>query len=310
MLESAKIDIVIVNWNAGIQLSDCVESCVKYRGDFVGSIIVVDNGSSDGSDSLIEAIDGVELIRAGENLGFGKACNLGASKCQEPLILFLNPDAAIYANTLLPLRKFMTAPSSQSVGICGIQLHDESGKVARSCSRFPSVMGLVLHSFGLGSILRVRSGAMVEWDHLCTRDVDQVIGAFFCVKRSLFNKLKGFDERFFVYFEEVDFSRRAHVDGWRTVYLADAQAYHLGGGTSSKVKAKRLFYSLRSRLIYSKKHFSYLGVFCVALSTLLIEPVSRAGLSIFRFSLQGLKETALGYGLLYGWIIKSFRKMN
>jgi GT2 family glycosyltransferase len=143
---------------------------------------------------------------------------------------------------------------------------------------------------------------MAEWDHAQTRQVDQVIGAFFLVRRGLFESLHGFDERFFVYFEEVDFAYRARQAGWLSVYLADAQAFHAGGGTSNQVKARRLFYSLRSRLLYAFKHFSWTGAVGVLLATLLLEPVSRTALALFRHSWAGLKETWAAYGMLWRWL--------
>jgi len=143
---------------------------------------------------------------------------------------------------------------------------------------------------------------MAEWPHDITRDVDHVIGAFFLVRRSLFESLGRFDERFFVYLEDLDFSYRARQAGWRSVYLANAQAFHAGGGTSHQVKARRLFYSLRSRLLYAAKHFSKSGAALVFLATLLLEPLSRSAWALMRRSLPSLKETWQGYGMLWCWL--------
>ena len=97
---------------------------------------------------------------------------------------------------------------------------------------------------------------MREWNHEESREVDQVMGAFFLVRQKLFEEWGGFDERFFVYLEDVDFSSRARRVGWRSFYMAGVKAYHKGGGTSEQIKSTRLFYSLRSRILYSYKHFS------------------------------------------------------
>lgn len=122
------------------------------------------------------------------------------------------------------------------------------------------------------------------------------------VRRTTFESLGGFDERFFVYFEEVDFSYRARQAGWRSVYLADVQAFHAGGGTSNQVKARRLFYSLRSRLLYAAKHFSTAGTALVFLATLLLEPLSRSALALARRSWPALRETWQGYAMLWRWL--------
>ena len=86
------IDIVIVNWNAGLLVKECIDSIIKYKGALVSKIVVVDNNSSDDSSNFLDNYTEVNLIRASENLGFSKACNLGASYCDAEFILFLNPD--------------------------------------------------------------------------------------------------------------------------------------------------------------------------------------------------------------------------
>lgn len=293
------ISIIIVNWNAGPQLQHCIDSLTS---PCIQQIIVVDNASTDGSESIITKHPGVTLIRVEENLGFGKACNLGAQQTSAEYLLFLNPDAAVCHDTLEKSLVFMQSPMNAQVGICGVQLLDESGHVSRSCARFPSAAGFAVHAIGLDRLFPRLGHFMAEWPHGSTREVDHVIGAFFLVRRDLFQALGGFDERFFVYLEDLDFSYRARQAGWRTVYLADVQAFHAGGGTSNQIKARRLFYSLRSRLLYSAKHFSILGAVAVFFATLLLEPLSRSALAIARRSLPALMETWQGYAMLWRWL--------
>lgn len=300
--EKNLLDIIVVNWNAGQQLHTCVDSIARYGVGWVRRTIVVDNGSVDGSERSIDALPGVTLIRAGVNLGFAKACNLGAQHTQAEYLLFLNPDAALYPDTLSKVMAYMQAPENAAVGICGVQLLDEAGQVSRCCARFPNVPGLVAHALGLSHFVPRWGYFMAEWDHAETRRVDHVIGAFFLVRRSVFEALGGFDERFFVYLEDLDFSMRAHQAGWSSVFLAEAQAFHAGGGTSNQVRARRLFYSLRSRLLYAFKHFSWAGAWMVLLATLLFEPVSRSVLALLRRSWPTLKETWAAYGMLWRWL--------
>jgi len=141
---------------------------------------------------------------------------------------------------------------------------------------------------------------MVEWNHRQSREVDQVMGAFFLVRRSVFEALGGFDERFFVYFEEVDLSLRARALGCRTFYLSTVQAYHHGSGRVRKrMQATRLFYSLRSRILYAYKHFNPGTATLVTLGTLFVEPVSRLAVAIARRSPSQLAETLKAYALLW-----------
>ena len=295
------MDCIIVNWNSGQQINQCIDS---LSSTILKRIIVVDNASTDGSEQAVDNFPGVELIRSPENMGFGKACNLGAKRASSEYLLFLNPDAAVYHGTLERALTFLQDPANAQVGICGVQLLDKSGHVARSCARFPSAMGFVAHAIGLDRFYPRLGHFMAEWPHDNTRRVDHVIGAFFLVRRTLFDALGGFDERFFVYLEDLDFSFRARRAGWRSVYLADVQAFHAGGGTSNQVKARRLFYSLRSRLLYSAKHFSVAGAALVLLATLLLEPLSRSALAVARRSWPALKETWQGYAMLWHWLLQ------
>jgi GT2 family glycosyltransferase len=296
------VSIIIVNWNSGPQLQDCIASISQHVRRLVEKVIVVDNGSMDGSDTSVENISDVTLIRAGINLGFGKACNLGAQHAKSEYLLFLNPDAALYLDTLSKALAFMQDPANSAAGICGVRLLDGAGHVSRSCARFPSAVGFVAHAVGLDRFFPRLGHFMAEWDHGQTRVVDHVIGAFFLVRREVFDTLNGFDERFFVYLEDLDFSYRASQAGWKSVFLADAQAFHAGGGSSKHIKARRLFYSLRSRLLYAFKHFSWAGAWAVLLTTLLIEPVSRSVLAITRLSWSGLRETWSAYAMLWLWL--------
>lgn len=299
----ATINIIIVNWNAGNLLRACLNSIQSLDKKSNLKTFVVDNSSSDGSEKIAKEFSGTSLIQAGENLGFGKACNLGAKNSGDSdYLLFLNPDAALYPDSLKKAVDFMQNPTNAKVGICGVQLMDESGHVARSCARFPSVSGFVAQAIGLDKLLPQLGHFMTEWTHDSNRVVDQVIGAFFLVRRSLFDSIGGFDERFFVYFEEVDFSFRARQAGWSTVYLADVQAFHAGGGTSNQVKARRLFYFLRSRLLYVAKHFSFTGAALVFTTTLLVEPFSRSTPALIRCSWSALRETWQGYAMLSRWL--------
>ena len=174
-----KIDIVIVNWNAGFYLQECVESVVKYSNNLVNKIVIVDNSSTDNSLLLINKFTELVFIKNSENLGFSKGCNIGAKICSSEYILFLNPDARIYPNTLTNVLAFMSAKENLNVGICGVQLYNENHEIARSNSRFPSVKTILSHSIGLSKVFPIFGSAMSEWDHSSTRVVDQLIGAFF-----------------------------------------------------------------------------------------------------------------------------------
>jgi GT2 family glycosyltransferase len=304
-----KLDIVIVNWNAGAYLQKCLASLAEAAAldpELIGSVTVVDNASTDGSLAGIGTISSlpVKILRNADNRGFGAACNQGAGAGSEDYILFLNPDAAVSHAALANTVAFLANPEHAGVGICGVRLTGDNGETSRSCSRFPSLRVYLTDAFGLDRFFPKRffPQAMVEWPHDVTRVVDQIMGAYFCIRRSLFTQLQGFDERFFVYSEEVDLSYRSYKSGYSSVFLADVAAYHRGGVSSGNVKAKRLFYYLRSRMLYSYKHFDLTSAIVFSVATLCLEPVSRlVYASLFRRSMGNVVETVKAFAYLWAW---------
>ena len=301
------IDIVIVNWNSGELINSCIKSIHKHQDKAINKIIVVDNGSTDGSDSSLEDFPLVNLVRAKSNLGFAKACNLGAQYTTNDFILFLNPDTVIYPDTFKKVLDFMSEPNQQSFGICGIKLIDEDQKVLRHCSRIPKPNSFIFHAIGIDRFFPKLGYVMSEWDHLTTKEVDHVIGAFYLVRRFVFEKLNGFDERFFVYLEDIDFSSRAKKIGWNCIYYSDVHAHHLCGGSSNKVKSKRLFYSVRSRLLYSLKHFALFDSAKIFIVSIIIEPLTRVIWATRLMSIESLRESIIAYGYLLNWIYKKLK---
>lgn len=299
-------DIVIVNWNSGLQLKDCVESVMKssFDNSILNKVIVVDNDSKDNSVELAEKLnfDKLEIIKNRENLGFGKACNIGAKNSQSDFVLFLNPDAFVYEDTFKKLFDYINENDTPDTGIYGVQLIGDDEKVQRTCARFPKLRNFLVRVLGLNKINRefFKSFSMEYWNHHETKIVDQVIGAFFLIKKDVFEKLNGFDERFFVYYEELDLSKRIYDNGYKTMYLSKVQAYHKGGGTSEQVKALRFFYSTRSSLIYSFKHLGILKSMIFMFFVYFVEPFTRtAFLLLKRSSFSEFIEQYKGFGLLY-----------
>ena len=297
--------IVIVNWNSGGQLKNCINSIYAARKTtcVLDKIIIVDNASSDNSlDDIKLKGTLTEIIENRTNFGFGKACNIGAKGVNSDFILFLNPDTIIFHHTFINLFKHVEYNSSDNIGVYGIQLQDETGRVQKTCARFPTTWNFIVRSLGLNKLNSkvFKSYVMDEWSHNNSRIVNEVMGAFFMVKTALFLKTKGFDERYFVYYEELDFSKRIFDLGYKTKYLAESQAFHKGGGVSEKVKAKRLFYNLQSRIIYSFKHFGRVKGFFIMFITLIVEPFTRLVFLILKKrNKKEVLELFLGYKMLF-----------
>lgn len=300
-MKGSLVDIVIVNWNAGSYLQDCIKSIVDNKNENIGNVVIVDNGSTDNSLSLLPNDKTyIKIIREKINHGFGKACNIGATYADSKYILFLNPDTKINESSINECINLMEKESSSDIGICGIQLKDERG-ITASCSRFPSLLNIFSSSIGLSKLFFKLGAPMKDFSHKSSIEVDQVMGAFFFIRRDLFHQCNGFDEQFFVYFEEVDLSKRIKDLGFKSFFLANCNAFHVGGGVSQQVKAKRLFYSIRSRILYSRKHFNFLSYVFVYFMSLLVEPFPRIAFSIAKFDFKAILETISAYRLLFLW---------
>ena len=296
------LDIVIVNWNTGPKLRDCLQSILLASPASVLRLrqcVVVDNASVDGSADGLEGLPlPLTMIRNLENKGFAFACNQGAKVGWAEYILFLNPDSRLFPDSLVKALRFLEGKQNARVGILGIQLVDVNGVVQRNVARFPTPGSLFYQMLGLDHLWprRFPSHFMTDWDHRESREVNQVQGAFYLVRRKVFEQLKGFDECFFMYFEDLDFAYRAKQAGWKSYYLADAQALHFGGGAANQVKARRLFYWFRSRLQYVAKHFGRPAACGILIASFSVEFLARICFNIVHLNWQYLFETLQAYG--------------
>ncbi len=293
-----RLDVVVVNWNGGQLVRECLASLREAAGQApFFRVIVVDNASTDGSaDGLDAGAAECVVIRNSENRGFAAACNQGAAVGDAPYVLLLNPDAAVTRADLERTLDFLDQPTQRHIGVCGVRLLDERGEVSRTCARFPSPGRTWAWMLGLDRALpgRFPPHFMTEWDHASSRDVDQVMGAFFLVRRPLWEELGGLDERFFVYYEEVDFCLRARARGAATHFFAGASVRHVGCGTTDAIRATRLFYSVRSRILYGFKHFPAPAAWLHLGGALVVEPLARVALSLARRDTQAAREVVAG----------------
>lgn len=306
--EAPALDIVIVDYRAGLLLRECLASLREHLPEHVrlASVTIVDNAPNGSADPHV-ASGGLPLtvVPNSVNRGFAAASNQGAACGRAPYILFLNPDTRVQPGSLDVPVKLMERPEEQQTGIVGVQLVDETGRPGTTCYRFPQASHFFWKALGFDRLApnRFPSGPYTDFRHDATRQVDQVIGAFFLVRRSVFERLGGFDERFFVYFEEMDFSKRAMDAGFRSLFVAQGRAFHAGCGTTDAIRARRLFYSLRSRLRYADKHFSVGDRALAWAVTLLLEPLSRVAMALARRRLDEVRETLQGYWMLATWLM-------
>jgi GT2 family glycosyltransferase len=268
----ATVDVVIVNWNSGAFLRRCLAALDRCTAAERLRAIVVDNASSDRSaDGLSAARMRLDVVFNRDNRGFAAACNQGAARGGAACLLFLNPDVEVEADAVANAARCLDlAPAA---GIVGIQLLDAEGNVRRCCARTPTAGAMVLRTLFLDRLVPalVRPHFMLEWDHLDTRPVDQVMGAFLMIRRALFTRLGGFDERFFLYYEDVDLCLAARRAGWTVLHCAAARARHAQGGSTRAIPDARLCRLANSEVRFAAKYYGRASAIMLMLSILSFE---------------------------------------
>jgi GT2 family glycosyltransferase len=270
--ELPAVDVVLVNWNTGRCLAACLSSLGRTEGVDLRQVVVVDNGSDDDSlDGLPEGLPLV-LVRNEDNRGFAAGCNQGAALGDAEHVLFLNPDTEVRPDTIAVAVAALADRPEEGRAICGGRLVRPDGSPAISASHFPTLGNVVAGVLRLsGRVPGLAPRHLDPRDLERSRTVDQVIGAFFLVRRDVFAALDGFDERYFVYYEEVDLCRRALARGWTAYHERDAQLMHVENVSARRAGGHALFYSLRSRTIYARTHWPRWQQAVLVVFTLLVE---------------------------------------
>lgn len=255
-----KIDltIVIVSWNTSKELSSCLMSVRDALGDNMQAI-VVDNASGDDSVQMVRReFPWVHLIANNDNYGFGKACNMAIRESRGRYIFFLNPDSAIEKDALNSIVEF--GDTHPEAGIFGIKVMNPNGSIQYSCRRFPTLAAGIFRNTILGKFFPknayTRDYLMTDWDHSQTQEVDWVSGCALVIRRETAEELGGFDERFFMYCEDVDLAYRANQKGWKVMYFPGAVSIHARSKSSDKSPNHMIFEFHKSMYKFFKKHYA------------------------------------------------------
>jgi GT2 family glycosyltransferase len=259
------IGIIIVTYNSGAEIGACLDAALASGAETV----VIDNASCDNTIAEVSRRS-VRLIVNQENRGFAAAANQGFAVLNSAYILLLNPDAVIQTS-LEPLREACDLPGSAGAGG---QLVDRTGRqqVGFMIRRLPTPAALILEVLLLNRLCPRnpinRRYRYLDLDGSSHSRVEQPAGAFFMVRRSVWEELGGMDERFFpLWFEDVDFCRRIRDRGLSLFYVSEAVAKHTGGHSISHLGLElKRDYWYRSLLRYSAKHFSPLAFRAVCLA--------------------------------------------
>lgn len=271
------VSIIIVNYNTKNLTLQCIDSIYEKTNDVSFEIIVVDNKSTDGSQELLSHDKRIVFVEAGENLGFGKANNLGLRQAQGKYIFFLNSDTLLLNNAV---KEFFIFAESQTknIGAIGCLLTDKLGRVIHSFSEFPSINWVfksvvVAHFFQLFFKKKYQLYDKADSDiTLPVFQVDYVTGADLFVRRTVIDKYGAFDPDFFMYYEESEMQYRWSKNGYLSYIIKTPQIIHFEGGSQKKntdFNVDKFIRSFNSEKSYFKKTKSRCCYFLYRLSALI-----------------------------------------
>jgi len=227
------IAAVVVSFNTGPALVECVAS---LRANGVAEIVVVDNGSTDGSRAALDAADPqARWVPSGSNLGYGRAANLGAAQVAGMDLLICNPDLVLEPGAVSALARRLDAVGG--LGVVGPLIRNPDGSCYPSARTFPDIVDALGHGlFGLVAPRNrfTRRYRLLDWDHAEATEVDWVSGACFLARRRAWDEVGGFDPAFFMYMEDVDLSWRLRDAGWTVGYEPAAEVVHLQGMSANQ----------------------------------------------------------------------------
>lgn len=268
------LSILIVTYNSAALVGTllCQLHAEIYSPDFgwKAEVVLVDNGSADGTAARVAAQHPwVRLVPNAVNLGFAAGNNLAAQSASGRYLLLLNPDALPQPGALA--RGIALMDAHPEAGMAGGELRNTRGQREPSARMFPTLRDEIFTMSGLASRYpksRIFARLDRRWaDPEQDAAVDWIPGAFVFLPRQVFLQLGGFDERFFMYYEEVDLCRRLHHSGYQVLYWPRLKAVHIGGASAKTVQSARVSraggqlesWRMRSAMLYYRKHHGLMG---------------------------------------------------
>ncbi|MBU0984792.1 MAG: glycosyltransferase family 2 protein [candidate division Zixibacteria bacterium] len=270
---SPVISAIVIAYNGAAFLPSCLRTLLADLTGIESEVIVVDNGSSDGSADLVSRdYPDVQLIRNGENLGFTAAVNIGLKTARGSYLYILNQDLEFSpGSTRLLLDRLRREPE---VGLIGPAFVDRNDTVMPSVRSFPTYRHVVYVATGLSRLLpthREFSSWKMGWfDHQTERYVDQPMGAAMLVPRPVIDRVGLLDEQFPIFFSDVDFCKRIHDVGYRLLYYPAARVFHHVGGSTRRQPARMRVESHRSMYRYLRKYARWYQLPCLWLAGVLL----------------------------------------
>lgn len=238
------LSIIIPSFNTKKLLKQCIDSIKKNRGNLKLEIIVVDNGSTDSSVEMVRKLK-VKLIENKENLGFAKAVNQGIKKAKGEHLFLLNSDAVVQPGALEAMVKF--AKTHPLAGVVGGRLLNPDGSVQASVYHFPSLIRAI-REFWFNQKDTYQK-YVPQFDQPVV--VDAVTGSTMLIPKNIIDEIGLLDEKYFMYFEDLDYCRRAKKAGYKTYYLPRVEFVHYHGASGKKIPELTHQWLVQSSKVYN-----------------------------------------------------------
>ena len=252
----SQVSIVIVTHNSAEPLPECLTALKAATSGIDAELIVVDNSSKDNSVDLIaREWPGAIIQRNDRNRGFARAANLGARLAGGEYLLLLNPDVTLDHGSVAALITALEADDKS--GLVSGRLRFPDGSFQATCRRVPTISNILFSRGAATAGLFGRTDESHRYtlpDYEVTTEVETVGGAMVMVRRALFEKFDGFDERFFMYMEDTELSCRLNQSGYRNLFVPSAGGVHLWGRGSAGGRIARLWHHHMSVWKYFLKH--------------------------------------------------------
>jgi GT2 family glycosyltransferase/lipopolysaccharide/colanic/teichoic acid biosynthesis glycosyltransferase len=284
------LSIIIITYNSRIPVERCLASLETNEPLCEHETIIIDNASADGTvEAIARRFPRVRIIANDENLGYSRAVNQGMQLSGGRAILIINPDVAVQAGSIDRLMEFMNA--HPDAGIVGSKLVYPDGRLQHSCRSFYTMSALVLRRTLLGRLFPrakpLRDHLLLDYDHETPRKVDWLIGACMLVRREALSKVGLMDERFFLYFEDIDWCYRMKNHGWSVYYVPASVMVHTYERSSSRSILRKpfLFHVLSLMRYYEKWNWFFYAVRrsrgAVKATVLVVSDLAALNLSFF-----------------------------
>lgn len=301
------LSIIIVNYMTRDYLQACLASIMREC-DIAYEVLVVDNGSTDGSTEMVETnFPSVRIIRNNVNIGFAKANNIGIEHSAGKYILLLNPDTELTGSTLKIMVYFMEEFPDVSAAGCKIIYPD--GRLQFSCGYIPTIESALWGGQTFQKIFRkilpesnLPGACGIDPETLGTKcEVETLLGACVIIRKEVFDKIGMFDENMFLYFEECDLFFRIKKTGGKIIYMPDTAVIHHAGGSSSKSLENSVNHYQKSQEYFFRKNFALRKIKLFRILVMISSIIKSATLSLIYVFSRKNKSAELKRKIAWHW---------